>query len=157
NLNGAAARVADASDPAHNSALAGLTTLAADLQLINGATAALAGTLAVSGTLGIDAHFNTFGSALSIGGGLINTGTVTVGLTNSAGGSTLAIGGALDNAGSLFVLADSTAAQTTVTAATLNNTGTLDLEGDRGGAKAVLDITAGAAPAVLASTVMLFG
>ncbi len=161
-LNGNAALVADASNTTHNSALTTLTSIAGDLELENGPSVAIAGSLAVTGMLRIDASPGDFGSTLGIGGDFDNSGTVTVGQTYDAGGSAFTIAGTLNNSGSFSILSDLTSVLTTVTAAALDNTGSLDLEAYRGtngngSAKAVLDITAGAAPGVLASTITLYG
>jgi hypothetical protein len=159
-LNGTKSFVADASDVTHNSALTGLTSVAGVFTLQNGASAALAGSLTVTGTLNVDAFYGTFGSTLSIGGDLTNSGTLSIGISpnngGNAGGSTVTIGGALSNSGTLIISDDNTTAPTVVTVATFNDSGTLALSGSRGG-KATLDITAGAAPSVLATTITLAG
>ena len=65
------------------------------------------------------------------------------------GGSTVGITGALNNSGTLSIGNNSKSTVTDVTAATLDNTGTLNLATTNTG-QVVLDITAGAAPSVLA-------
>ena len=68
----------------------------------------------------------------------------------------MTIAGALNNSGTVNISDDNTTSPTTATAVSLNNTGTLNLSGSRGG-KATLDLTGGAAPSVLASTITLAG
>jgi hypothetical protein len=125
------------------------------LELDNGAAVALAGALVVTGTLNVDAFYSTFGSTLTVGGDLSNSGTVTIGGGNACA-STVTIAGALNNSGTVNISDDNTTSPTTATAVSLNNTGTLNLSGSRGG-KTTLDLTGGAAPSILASTITLAG
>src|SRR5262249_31679386 len=88
---GGASFVADAADITHNSALTSLTSVAGDFEVQFGDAVALAGSLAVTGTVNIDTQpFNSVGSSLDIGGDLDNSGTITIGLNNFGdGGSTV--------------------------------------------------------------------
>ena len=75
------------------------------------------------------------------------------------GGDTATIGGLLTNSGALDIGNSGISASTTVTAASLDNTGSIDLQGALRAAaagQATLDI-AGAAPTVLAGAVRVAG
>ena len=94
------------------------------------------------------------GTTLAITNGLDNAGTWTLG-----GGDTATIGGSLTNSGTLDIGATGISASTTVTAASLDNTGGIYLQGAAASGAtnaATLDIT-GAAPTVLAGTVQVAG
>ena len=75
-LSGGGAFVADASIPAANSALTGLTNNDGTLRVINGASVAIAGDLANTGFLDLDGDSFTGegGSSITIAGTLTNTG-----------------------------------------------------------------------------------
>ena len=80
-LSGGGAFIADASTPAANSALTGLTNNDGTLRVINGASVAIAGDLANTGFLDLDGDSFTGegGSRISIAGTLTNTGGVAIG------------------------------------------------------------------------------
>ena len=139
-----------------NTALTALFSIAGDFELQGGASVALSDALAVTGSLNIDTRGNDSGSGLSVAGSLSNLNSVNIGTGGNDGGSTVSISGALNNSGTFNVAADRVTTPTTVSAATLDNTGTLNLSGTNG-AEAIVDITAGIAPSVLASTITLNG
>ena len=130
NENGANARVALASAPATNSALAGLASNAGQLFLYNGATLATTTGLNNSGSLRLDYYNTSSGSSLTVGGTLTNSNDVEVG----NGGQTVS---------------------DTITAAGLNNTGTVSLTGN-GTSQASLIVNA-AAPGASTGIVNLSG
>ena len=137
-LSGSQAHVADASDPTHNSALAGLGYLAGELDLQYGQTLAVNDALLVSGTLSVDTANAAGGSSVTIAGILSNTGTVNIG-TNGGGGNL--------------------SSSTSVSAAGLNNLGTINIEGNTAAnatARATLNIAA-AAPMAWTGTANLTG
>ncbi len=95
-----------------------------------------------------------YGTTLAVTNGLDNAGTWTLG-----GGDAATIGGSLANSGALDIGATDISASTTVTAAALDNTGGIYLQGaTASGATnaATLDITGGA-PTVLAGRVVVAG
>src|SRR5579863_5025994 len=147
--------VADGGGTTSNSALVGLTTVAGDFEVQNGAVVSPSGSLAVTGTLDVD----TVGSlgVLSVGGGLSNSGLVQVGnlAFSGAGGGTLSVAGTLTNSGTLDIYNDS-ATTSKVTAVDLTNTGTVNLRADSSGA-ADLILSAGVAPGTLSTTITLVG
>jgi hypothetical protein len=118
--------------------------------------------LAVSGTLNLDAQgFNQAGASLSIAGGLSNTGTVNVDTSGGAGGGTLTLTGVLANSGTTNIGTGggNLSAPTTVSAAGLSNTGTINIEGNTAvntTAQATLNIAA-AAPGTWTGTANLTG
>ena len=123
-LDGPAAFVADAGAPAQNGALAALSGNAGTIDLRDGASLAIVGSLANTGTIVVDSQGTAGGSTLTISGVLSNTGGVTVGNRNSpVGPSTLTVGGLVDS-------------------------GTILLFGSNG-QQATLDVLSGAAPTVL--------
>ncbi len=94
------------------------------------------------------------GTTLAITNGLDNAGTWSLG-----GGDTATIGGSLTNSGALHIGATGISASTTVTAASLDNTGGITLQGAAASgatSAATLDIT-GDAPTDLAGTVAVAG
>ena len=107
---------------------------------------------------------STAGAAVTISGNFANTGTLGVDEYNffgSAGGSTLTITGTLTNSGSVFIGNSfqhgiQTTASATLNVGTLASTGLIVLQGDTTG-KATLDVTGGAAPATLSSTLRVDG
>ncbi|MDP1909149.1 MAG: hypothetical protein Q8K85_12675, partial [Hyphomicrobium sp.] len=126
-LNGAGARVADAGASSTNSALVGLSKVAGDLILQNGATVVTSGDLTIGGTgrLVLDAPFmgGAGGSSLTVGGVLSNTSSSSNGLV----------------VGNVFQFASDT-----VTAAGLVNTGRLSIFGNTT-AQSTLNVTGGVA------------
>ncbi len=162
--NGANAFVADAGTTTSNSALTGITAVVGTLELQNGAALVLTGGLDVSGAVWLDGPYNNSrmtGSTLSVAGDLTNSGTVALawGVARGSGADGLTITGTLNNSG-LFDLADDNAAPSTVTAAALVDTGTINISGDQDGdgtGEAVLNITTGAAPGTLGAPITLFG
>ena len=130
NENGATARVALASAPTTNSALAGLASNAGQLFLYNGATLTTKTGLNNSGNVALDYYGGSSGSSLTVGGTLTNSNFVQVG----NGGQTI---------------------NDTLTAAGLNNTGRIDLNGN-GTSQASLIVNA-AAPSASTGTVNLNG
>ena len=104
-LDGPDAYVADASAPNSNSALTGLTTNAGTFDLRDGAAVTTTGPLTNSGTTNVDDNgYGDGGSSLAIGGALTNSNTINIGNTGLS-------------------------ATTTVTAASLDNTGTINVTG----------------------------
>ena len=126
-LTGPNARIADAGTLATNSALTGLNTVAGELALSSGASVSTNGALAVTGNgvLWLDSPFNNGGggSSLHVGG------TLTV---NSTNGNAVFIGNTNIGAGD------------TLTAAALNSTGVIQIQGG-GTIQSTLDITTGPA------------
>jgi hypothetical protein len=88
-LNGPDAFVADATNTAANSALTGLTSIAGQLTLYNGATLTTSGALTDTGQLHVDDGNATGGSSLSITGALTNSGYLGLGTTNLSAATTL--------------------------------------------------------------------
>jgi hypothetical protein len=120
-LNGNDAFVEDSTAPGSNSALVGLASIGA------GATFTL--------------HD---GPAVSTTGALANDGNVRLDFDGGEGGSSLTLAGALTNSGSLDVGNTKLSASDTVTAASLDNTGSISLTGSSPN-QALLDVTAGVA------------
>ncbi|HLI14159.1 MAG TPA: choice-of-anchor D domain-containing protein [Alphaproteobacteria bacterium] len=106
-LNGAGSRVSIGPGTT-NSALSGLASNAGILTLDNGATVTTTTGLTNSNTIEVDIFFGEGGSTLNVGGTLTNSNTVNIGNTGLS-------------------------AATTVTAAALSNTGTIQLFGNSGG------------------------
>ncbi len=109
-LNGAKALVADAGALTSNSALAGLGTVAGTFALENGASVKTTGALSNTGTLELDYIPYSYGASPS-------------------GGSSLTVGGAFTNSGTLWIGGSSLAAADTLSATSLANNATIDLEG----------------------------
>src|SRR6202022_3922866 len=137
---GAQARVAIAGTPNSNSALTTLSSNAGQLMLNNGATVTTnPGTnLSNSNLLALDFFGNQGGSNLTVGGTLTNTSSGTVQVGTSGG---------------------SLSATSTVSAAALSNTGTIDLFGNTtpGTTNQATMLIAGAAPSSLTGTYNLSG
>src|SRR3984893_18056548 len=140
NETGAQARVAIAGTPNSNSALTTLSSNAGQLMLNNGATVTTnPGTnLSNSNFVALDFFGNQGGSNLTVGGTLTNTGSGTVQVGTSGG---------------------SLSATSTVSAAALSNTGTIDLFGNTtpGTTNQATMLIAGAAPSSLTGTYNLSG
>jgi len=102
-IDGTNAFLADANDTTHNSALTGLNTITGRLYLRSGASVSPSGDLAINGG---ELHVDD-------GGG--------------QGGTTLAIPGTLTNTNYLAIGNGGASASTTVSAAALSNTGTINL------------------------------
>jgi autotransporter passenger strand-loop-strand repeat protein len=112
-LNGPDALVANASDTTTNSALTGLTGIAATaaLNLFNGTVVGISGDLSNAGTLGVDAGDSTGGSTLTIDGTLTNTSVLSIGTGNGFSPAPTVVGlGGLDNTGNVSVRGSSNAA-----------------------------------------------
>jgi hypothetical protein len=136
-LVGKNSRVADAGSTASNSALTGLTSVAGNFWLTNGATVAPTGNLSVTGagTAQVDGVYagGAGGSALTIGGNLTNSSTsgagVSVGNTGITSASTLTVKGAggLSNTGMIYIEGGSASAtgNLVVTRAATNSAGTI--------------------------------
>jgi hypothetical protein len=137
-LNGNDAFIEDSTSLGSNSALTGLASIGsqATLELENEAAVSTTGAFVNHGRINLDANDGDGGSTLSIGGALTNSGYLLIG--NTTGGLS---------------------ASSTVTAASLNNTGSILL--DSFGAPALLDVTAGSAgfgaAGVLSGSVKLVG
>jgi hypothetical protein len=124
-LNGANARIADATSTSSNSALTGLTTVAGDFWLQNGATVSPTGNVSITGngTIQLDGNNEggVGGSSLTIKGTLTNS---------SSNGNALSIGnGNITSADTLTVNGKGG----------LTNTGQIDIEGSTT-VQATLDI-----------------
>ena len=107
-LQGANARVADASAPTSNSALTGLSTVSGAFELQSGAVVAISGAVTIGsfGSVSLDADYalNEYGgSTLTVSGLLNNQGRFQVGDDYLTTASTASIG-ALNNTGRLTVL-----------------------------------------------------
>ena len=123
-FNSANSFVADAGNTSSNSALTGLTNLAGQLILHNGASIATAGDLTVGdGMHGTTAQIDS-GSELAVNGTLTNDAncTITIGLGTDT-------------------------ASATVTATGLDNAGTFNINGASGGIHGILHVTGAAAGA----------
>jgi hypothetical protein len=131
-LRGAKARVAIAASTNLNSALTKLAANAGRLHLSNGASVKTAGAFNNTGSVVADVDFNT-----------------------DAGGSSLTIGGKFTNSGFLVIGISTIAKAVTVTAASLANSGEIDITG-ASAVQATLKVGA-AAPATLAGNISLGG
>ena len=118
-LNGNDAFIEDSTALGSNSALTGLASIGA------GATFDLEN-----------------GASVSTTGALVNDGTVDLDLDCGDGGSSLTVAGALTNSGGLSIGNAALSASDKVTAASLDNTGSIDLTGS-GANQALLDVTTG--------------
>ena len=131
-LGGSDAFIEDSSAPGSNSALAGLAEVAGNLELDSGASLSTRGALTNNGVV-------------SLGGGI-----------SGSAGSSLTVAGTLTNSGTLSGASSGSAE---VTAASLDNTGSISLVGFFA-SRAVLDVTGSAgfgAAGVLSGTVQLSG
>ena len=135
-LDGPRARVALSSNTTISGALTGLSKNLGAFDLADGAAVAITTALTNSGTLYLNSLF--YGSDFS-----------------DDGGSTLTIGGVLTNTAQINIGNSEILAPTAVTAASLANTGTIDLTGS-GAVRASLD-SAAAAPATWTGTANLSG
>src|SRR5271167_1141050 len=82
----------------------------------------------------------------TVTGDLVNSGTLNVDAGSTAGGTTLTIGGSLINSGTANIGNGNLSVPTTVSAAALSNTGTINIAGNSSSAttnQATLDIMAG--------------
>ena len=100
------------------------------------------------------------GAAVSTTGALANDGAVYLDTNRGDGGSSLTVAGALTNSGYLIIGNATLSASDEVTAASLDNTGSIDLTGSSAN-QALLDVTAGSAgfgaAGVLSGNVQLAG
>ena len=99
------------------------------------------------------------GSSVTTSSALTNTGELQLDVYGGDGASSLKIGGALNNQGTLDIGNTSLSATTTVTASSLANTGTINVQGNTAGGstdQATLHIT-GAAPPTVSSFLRLGG
>ena len=160
-LNGNDAFIEDSTALGSNSALAGLASIGAGatFKLHDQATVSTTGALVDDGTIQID-PFESGGSSLTVAGALTIGYYGFLGLDSNSGGSTLSVGGALTNSGTLEVGNSTLSASDEVTAASLDNTGDIFLEGS-GANRALLDVTTGSAgfgaKGVLSGRVVLRG
>ena len=83
-------------------------------------------------------------AAVSTTGALVNDGNVRLDLLGGDGGSSLTLAGALTNSGFLTIGNTTLSASDEVTAAALDNTGSINLTGSSAN-QALLDVTAGGA------------
>jgi hypothetical protein len=115
-LDGAKARVADASATGSNSALTGLTNISSNFYLENGAKVATTGNLSISGSVQLDGinSGGPGGSSLTIGGSLSNSGSVSIGNTGTTSADTLTVSGTggLSNANTIDIEGNTTAQAT---------------------------------------------
>ncbi len=88
-LIGSQAFVADASNTSSNSALKGLETVTGVLELEKGATVKTSGDLANGGSIALDSYSGGGGSLLNIKGTLTNSGTVSIGNSTLSANSSL--------------------------------------------------------------------
>jgi hypothetical protein len=114
-LDGAQAFVADSGSTGSNSALTGLSSNAGSFYLDDGAALTTTAGLTNSSIISVDGSYTNGGSALTVGGTLTNTDAITIGNSDIT-------------------------QVTTVTAAGLSNSGTIDLQGSTN-VQATLDIT----------------
>ena len=84
------------------------------------------------------------GASVSTTGALANDGTIALDTNSGDGGSSLTLAGALTNSGDLVIGNATLSASDTVTAASLDKTGFIQLTGS-GANQALLDVTAGSA------------
>ena len=131
-LNGALSRVALLATPAIDSALLGLASNAGSLTLENGAALPITTNFVNNGAVEIDSSGGG-GSRLAVGGALTNTSSLTIGNTAMTKAATVTAG-SLDNSGSLVMTSGPAAAVLTVSK-NFTNTGSvqIDLGGFSGG------------------------
>ncbi len=124
---------------------AGVPTASSDVVIIGGgnpqvtASFGTVNSIADSGQL----DFNNAGASSVTGGVSVNPpGALDLDASSGAGGSSLTVGGALTNSGTIAIgpSDNSLAAASTVTAASLDNTGTINLNGSSS-AEATLNVT----------------
>ena len=144
-LNGSHAFIEDSTALGSNSALTALANIAGTLSL-DGASVSTTGALVDDGTVYLDD-----GAALSTAGALANDGTVYLDSNGDfgnigGGGSSLTVAGTLTNSG-FFLIGNATlSASDELTAASLDNTGSIYIWGSSvNKAQALLDVTAGSA------------
>ena len=131
NLSGPQAWVADAGAVTGNTALTGLTSIAGQLQLVNGAS-------------------------LTVSSGLNNSGSIYLdGPYGDSGGGSLTVDGTLTNS-NLIQIGNNGGAVGTITAAGLDNTGTIDIAGNGNTSPDLMNITA-AAPSTWMGTLNING
>jgi hypothetical protein len=146
-----------------------ITSLAANAQLhLNGSNAfiedskALGSNSALTGlaSIGAGAILGLHnGSAVSTFGSLVNDGTIRLDFVRGDGGSSLTVGGTLTNSGSVSVGNATLSASDEVTAASLDNTGSINLTGS-GANQALLDVAGSAgfgSGGVLSGNVQVLG
>jgi hypothetical protein len=114
-----------------------------------------------AGTFDMEGNWSTGpgGSAVTTTVGLTNTGTLALDVYGNDGASSLAIGGILTNRGVVNIGNSSLSADTTVSATSFTNYGSIDLQGNTASKatnQAILAIGA-AAPAALTGTVYVRG
>ena len=137
-LDGANSRVARAAAPATNSALTGLTTVAGDFWLENGAKVSPTGNVTITGNGTIELDGNNIGggggSSLTIGGTLTNSSTNTSGVSIGNGGitsaDTLTVNGAggLSNTGEIIIEGSASATASLVVSKTATTSGTIVID-----------------------------
>jgi hypothetical protein len=151
-LNGSDAFIEDSKALGSNSALTGLASIGAGatLDLENKAAVSTTGALVNDGNVNLDRFSGDGGSRLTVAGALTNNGSLRldhVRGAGSAGGATLSIGGRLTNTHTLDIGGyggHGLSAPDKVTAASLDNTGGIELSGS-GANQALLDVTTGVA------------
>ena len=132
----------------------------ATLEIDSGASLAVSNDVSNAGTVNLIGHAS--GAVMTVGGNFINTGTLGVDDYDfffNSGGSTLNIAGTLTNSGSLAIgnlPFGGSIAPATVTAQSLDSTGTIVINGTAAG-KGTLNITGGAAPTTLTSHIEVNG
>ena len=136
-LDGANSRVADAGRTGSNSALTGLTSVAGNFWLENGAKVATTGNMSVIGRATLELDGNKTGgpggSSLTIGGNLTNSSTngndVSVGNVGIISADTLTVKGAsgLSNTGNINIQGSGIATAKVVVTNTATNSGTIDI------------------------------
>ena len=142
-----------AGDSAIEFASGEITSLAANAQLhLNGNDAfiedstALGSNSALTGlaSIGAGAIFGLHNkAAVSTTGALVNDGTIRLDIVGGDGGSSLTLAGALTNSGALTIGNATLSASDKVTAASLDNTGSIHLTGSSAN-QALLDVTGSA-------------
>ena len=147
-LNGANARVADASDTAHNSALLGLSSVTGFFGMLNGATVGpTTGDLSVTGSGSVQVDGRTIGgqggSSLTIGGNLTVSSNAydafDVGNTGIASASTVTVNGALGlNNGSQIIIQGGGASASLTVANNVSTAGSLVVGGASSAGASVL-------------------
>jgi hypothetical protein len=134
-------------------------TIGDDVDLENGATVIVAGTLVNGGTLEMDALPFDIGGELVVDGGLVNSGTIQLGNADypgyPGGDSTLTVSGTLADSGTLDIYED-VASATVVSAGSLAGGGAINLNGFGAGAVELI-VGSGAAPTTLSTTINLGG
>src|SRR5208282_4019112 len=125
--------VADKSNTSSNSALTGLATVTGDLYLYNGATVTTTGALSNSGAIILDQFTDNGGSSLTVGAGLTNTGTIAIGPSND----TLSVAdkvkaASVDNSGTIDVYGNATNSidASFTTAGSFTNNGSVNFSDD---------------------------